>query len=329
MAAQAKCHVCDFNDEDAFNFCLMCGTELFADEEKRQIEHYFFRGYSYRSIVALLSKQHGIEMSERTLKSRLRDYGLRRILPVYDLEKVKQRVAEELDGPGCMGGYRAMWHTLRLEGLQVPRHVVEAVVRELDPEGCRLRKAKRLRRRKYRAPGPNHCWHIDGYDKLKPFGFPIHGCIDGWSRRIMWLQVAKSNNRPEVPATYFLQCVAENGGCPVKVRSDCGTANGIVAAIQCEFRGTANGHVYGSSPANQRIEGWWSYYRRNRSTWWINYFKDLAEKGLFHAGNELEEGALWYCFSGILQRDLDFVREHWNTHHIRDSKHDTMTSYAI
>jgi len=22
-------------------------------------------------------------------------------------------------------------------------------------------------------------WHIDGYDKLKPYGFPIHGCIDG------------------------------------------------------------------------------------------------------------------------------------------------------
>ena len=135
MAAQAKCHVCDFNDEDAFNFCLMCGTELFADEEKRQIEHYFFRGYSYRSIVALLSKQHGIEMRERTLKSRLRDYGLRRMLPVYDLEKVKQRVAEELDGPGCMGGYRPMWHTLRIEGLQVPRHVFEAVTRELAPPG--------------------------------------------------------------------------------------------------------------------------------------------------------------------------------------------------
>ena len=23
-------------------------------------------------------------------------------------------------------------------------------------------------------------WHVDGYDKLKPFGFPIHGCIDGY-----------------------------------------------------------------------------------------------------------------------------------------------------
>ena len=27
--------------------------------------------------------------------------------------------------------------------------------------------------------GPDFCWHIDGYDKLKPYGFAIHGCIDG------------------------------------------------------------------------------------------------------------------------------------------------------
>ena len=237
---------------------------------------------------------------------------------------MRRRIAQELDGPGCMGGYRSIWHTLRFEGLQVPRRVVATVVRELDPEGCEMRRGKLLRRWNYSVPGPNYCWHIDGYDKLKPFGFPIHGCIDGWSRRIMWLQVARSNNNPEVPAENFLQCVAECGGCPVKVRSDCGTENGIVAAIQCEFRGSADAHALGSSPANQRIEGWWSFYRRNCSTWWIKYFKDLIEKDLFHPGSQLEEEALWYCFSRILQKDLDLVREHWNTHCIRDSKHDTV-----
>ena len=30
-------------------------------------------------------------------------------------------------------------------------------------------------------------WHIDGYDKLKPYGFCVHGAIDGFSRRIMWI----------------------------------------------------------------------------------------------------------------------------------------------
>ena len=33
--------------------------------------------------------------------------------------------------------------------------------------------------------GPNYAWHIDGYDKLKPYGFALHGCIDGYSRKIL------------------------------------------------------------------------------------------------------------------------------------------------
>ena len=43
-------------------------------------------------------------------------------------------------------------------------------------------------------------WHLDGYDKLKPFGFPIHGAIDGYSRRILWLRVMCTNNDPQVIA---------------------------------------------------------------------------------------------------------------------------------
>ena len=27
--------------------------------------------------------------------------------------------------------------------------------------------------------GPNYVWHTDGMDKLKPYGFAVHGCIDG------------------------------------------------------------------------------------------------------------------------------------------------------
>ena len=40
-------------------------------------------------------------------------------------------------------------------------------------------------------------WHVDGYDKLKLFGSPIHGCIDGYSRQILWLNVSPTNNDPQ------------------------------------------------------------------------------------------------------------------------------------
>lgn len=33
---------------------------------------------------------------------------------------------------------------------------------------------------------------------------------------------------------------------------------------------------------------------------------------------------LWFCFKDILQADLDHVRDHWNTHYIRKSRHNTV-----
>ena len=82
--------------------------------------------------------------------------GLKRRNIAYDINSVRDRIQDEIDGPGCSGGYRAVWHTLRLKGMQVPRKVVEDKLNELEPEGCEERRAKYLRRRQYRNPGPNH-----------------------------------------------------------------------------------------------------------------------------------------------------------------------------
>ena len=61
----------------------------------------------------------------------------------------------------------------------------------LEPVGVEARSRHRFQRRHYKTAGPNH---IDGYDKLKPFGFCIHGAIDGYSRRIMSLEAGPTNN---------------------------------------------------------------------------------------------------------------------------------------
>ena len=180
-------------------------------------------------------------MSERTLRSRLRSYGLKRRQPDYNIDEIRELIQEKLRGPACMGGCRSFWHALRISGYQVLQRVVEQLMRELDSEGIEIRRSRRLRRRKYRFPDPNYCWHTDGYDKLKPYGFPIHGCIDGWSRKIIWLRVAQSNNNPLVPGQFYVESVAKYG-CPVKLRTDCGTENGVMAALQCEFRSSSDSH---------------------------------------------------------------------------------------
>ena len=76
----------------------------------------------------------------------------------------------------------------------------------------------------------------DGNDKLKYFGFPIHGAIDGYRRKVLQLYVDRTNNDPKVMAKYFVDCVEEVGGCPSLLRTDCGTENVVIAGVQSFLR---------------------------------------------------------------------------------------------
>ncbi|XP_033758499.1 uncharacterized protein LOC117340828 isoform X2 [Pecten maximus] len=169
--------------------------------------------------------------------------------------------------------------------------------------------------------------NIPRYDKLKPYGFPIHGCIDGFSRKILWLKVGPTNNDPEVVAFNFAQCVDELKGCPMVLQADPGTENGIMGSLQCLFRHTSNDSFSGihsyrvvRSIFNQRIEAWWSVMRRQQCEWWISFFKDLVEFGGLHKGTINEMHCIRYCFMPLLQMDLDHLIDRWNNHYISHSR---------
>ena len=170
-----------------------------------------------------------------------------------------------------------------------------------------------------------------GYDKLKPYGFPIHGAIDGYSSKILWLELTRSNNKPENVAKFYIECAKVNGGCPLLLRTDYRTENGVMAGMQCYFRqdgeDTFSGekaHRYGSTPSNQRIKAWWTHFRQGRAGWWIDFFKDMASAGLLAIGNVMQMKAFWFCFEAALQNELDKVKQHWITHRIRLSGHGTI-----
>ena len=171
--------------------------------------------------MRMLGKHHHLDMNERTLKQRLKNCGLRRRNGVDDelVERVKDLIMLEIcTGPNSLSGYRTMWHVLRLRyKIHVPRRLFESLMREVDPCGVEQRNHGRLHRRMYLSPGANFCWHIDGYDKLNPFGFSIHECVDAFSRRIIWLEVHRSNKNPQLIARYFLRSVKGAHACPVRV----------------------------------------------------------------------------------------------------------------
>ena len=309
-------------------FCGSCGSKKRCENtlsanasEKEIIEYYHAKGYEYQAIVLFLDKYHGISLSLRTLKRRLREYGLRKKQLNVDHEQLHEIIRREIQGPGSLLGYRGMQNKLRTTyKLQISRDIVMATLKEIDPEGTAARKSRRLRRRVYMSLGPDAIWHVDGYDKLKPYGLPIHGCVDGFSRKILWLCVCKSNNNPSIPASYYIKEVQNNFRCPKTVRTDCGTENGTMAAFQCTLTNNEYSHRYGKSVHNQRIENWWSHQRRGYTDWLITYFKDLVSEGALDIGNNIQMECIWFVYSDLLQTDLDNVKNEWNDHYIRKSR---------
>lgn len=57
------------------------------------------------------------------------------------------------------------------------------------------------------------------------WGFCIHHCVDGLSRRLMWLSVATMNNNPVVIANQFLDTIAKRKTTPRIPRIGLGIKN--------------------------------------------------------------------------------------------------------
>ena len=166
------------------------------------VERYFMLNFNCSVIIAFLALGHGALLSLRHLKRILRRRSSRRRGQPSDGWDVIAAIEKELSGSGSSIGYGQMHQRLQISHhLQVDRETVRQIVKALDPDGVEIRSRRKLQRQKYRS------WHIDGYDKLKPFGFCIHGAIDGYSRRILWLQACLSNNDPWVIAGFYLKYI--------------------------------------------------------------------------------------------------------------------------
>ncbi|XP_031333705.1 uncharacterized protein LOC116163746 isoform X2 [Photinus pyralis] len=196
----------------------------------------------------------------------------------------------------------------------------------MDPQGVEIRKRKRLRRRQYLNKGPNFLWHVDSYDKLKPYGICINGCIDGFSRHIIWLRVGSTSSDPKVIGGYYLDVVKEIGGCPLTVRCDMGNENKTLEHLQVTLNevfkdGTCRRppFIVGKSTHNQRIEAWWGVLRKHSAQFWMNLFQTLKEDNLFD-GSFLDKSLIQFCFANLIQRDMDQVILEWNVHRISRSR---------
>lgn len=145
------------------------------------ISGYFNLGFQHQEIVDHLKKD-GVQISLKTVKRKLKTLNLWRRRDYSDIHEVRNFISQQLKTSGKLLGYRWMWLRCLQNQLVVKQETVRQIIHLLDPEGVEKRKKKALVRRIYYTGGTFFTVHIDGYDKLSPFGICVSGCIDGFSR---------------------------------------------------------------------------------------------------------------------------------------------------
>ena len=188
-------------------------------------------------------------------------------LAVWPIDKVKEAVAKELNGPGALLGYRTMSHKIRQKyQLKVPRDMVHAIMYELDEDSLLARRPgakKKKQKGHFATPGPNWTYSLDGHDKLMGFQnstFPlaIYGCIDTASRKLMWLKTWNTNSNPALIGKRYLEGLMETKILPSYIRIDKGTEATTMSAmhsylrsLQGDLENPTDSVIFGPSPSNQ------------------------------------------------------------------------------
>ena len=178
------------------------------------------------------------------------------------------------------------------------------------------RRHQRIKRRVYNVKGPHHLWHLDGNHKLKDFHLVIHGCIDGFSRNVIYLRVIDNNNANTV-LDYFVQGT-RNYMIPSRIRIDKGGENVRVAEYMLIHRGTGRSSVIaGRSVHNQRIERLWRDVRVNVIDFYRTIFYAFATEYNVDFSDEHVVYCIHYLYLGMIQEDLNIFTVSWNKHGLR------------
>ena len=221
-------------------FAFHCHHKRDMDEDSEQnleelIVTYFRRGFLYEDILKRLKKRCDITFSIRTFH-RIIELNLKRKIVTLLTNELINDMEESIETGGENKGYRNIRQRLIQKCKPYTFNSVRLALKSIDPDGIARRSKHRLKRRKYINCGPNYVWHIDGNDKLKPFGFCIHAGIDGFSRKILWLKVSYTNKDTLVVCQYYLDAISTLGTLPKKVRADRGTKNVDICSVQTFLR---------------------------------------------------------------------------------------------
>ena len=221
--SKMHCDQCDINTVLEDHYCFAYGARKLVNYDLRDenyfIEYYFKRSFRYELILVQLDIHHKMKMSLHALKRRLKVLGLNKSHATASVAVVKQIIEREIESLSMFCGSWSTWYKLRTTyNIIAPRDSVMEILKEVDPPRSNKRRSWNLERRYYHSNDPNETWRVDRYDILKPYGFHIHGCIDGFYRKVMRLKVCRTNNNPRIQVSFYIQTVIRFKYCLSKLR---------------------------------------------------------------------------------------------------------------
>lgn len=138
--------------------------------------------------------------------------------------------------------------------------------------------------------------------------------VDGFSRKVLWYEVATTNNKPQVITHFYLKAINKFGYVPTSIRSNNRTENNIIENLQQAFRLDHEDHfliepfLRDKSTANQRVESSWARMRHLCIEFWINFFKDMRDCKHFNKSNKIQVECLRFCFGPLISFDLNQIK---------------------
>ncbi|KAK7027033.1 Integrase catalytic domain-containing protein [Favolaschia claudopus] len=192
-------------------------------------------------------------------------------------------------GSNIMSGH------LEAIGIHVPVRGIQESLWRVDAIGVLVRWNGVIKRRVYKVRGANALWHMDGNEKLRPWGFYRSATVEA----------------------LFMHAVSIFGW-PSRMRGDFGKENnGVERRMIIRWGEAHRAYIRGRSTQNIRMERNWRDVRKDTLEFFREIFMYLQEINLLDMENPIHRVCLFVVFQPRIQRSLEETIASWNRHKLR------------